>query len=117
MPPSIARGIVVAIMRDLGTISRQLHKCLLCLQLTKRLADLKKEKEVLVLQVEQEEELLTNTLQKKLRQVHVAIISLEGFGINSGFQVLKEKVDLENQVRKRCRHTAADLHSPTLLPL
>ena len=26
MPPSIARGIVVATMRDLGTISRQLHK-------------------------------------------------------------------------------------------
>jgi coiled-coil domain-containing protein 6 len=35
----------------------------------KHLNDLKKEKEMLVLQVEREEEYLTNTLQKKLEQV------------------------------------------------
>lgn len=35
----------------------------------KRLMELKKEKEDLALEVEREEELLTNTLQKKLNQV------------------------------------------------
>jgi hypothetical protein len=37
----------------------------------KHLNDLKKEKEMLVLQVEREEEYLTNTLQKKLEQVRI----------------------------------------------
>lgn len=37
----------------------------------KRLMELKKEKEDLALEVEREEELLTNTLQKKLNQVCV----------------------------------------------
>lgn len=38
-------------------------------QMMKRLMELKKEKEDLALEVEREEELLTNTLQKKLNQV------------------------------------------------
>ena len=38
-------------------------------QLLKRLEDLKKDKEKLLVQVEQEEEYLTNTLQQKLTQV------------------------------------------------
>ena len=41
-------------------------------QMMKRLMELKKEKEDLALEVEREEELLTNTLQKKLNQVHGA---------------------------------------------
>lgn len=40
-------------------------------QMMKRLMELKKEKEDLALEVEREEELLTNTLQKKLNQVCV----------------------------------------------
>lgn len=43
----------------------------------KRLMELKKEKEDLALEVEREEELLTNTLQKKLNQV-VAITCYGG---------------------------------------
>lgn len=49
-------------------------------KLMKRLTELKREKEKLVLQVEQEEELLTNQLQFKLEKVR------------------KEKVELENQL-------------------
>lgn len=41
----------------------------------KRLMELKKEKEDLALEVEREEELLTNTLQKKLNQVCVQMCS------------------------------------------
>lgn len=51
-------------------------------KLMKHLSDLKKEKELLARQVEQEEEYLTNTLQKKLEQLK------------------KEKVDLENQLEQ-----------------
>lgn len=40
----------------------------------KRLMELKKEKEDLALEVEREEELLTNTLQKKLNQVRSDIL-------------------------------------------
>lgn len=44
----------------------------------KRLMELKKEKEDLALEVEREEELLTNTLQKKLNQVRAAGRALAG---------------------------------------
>ncbi|CAM9896621.1 unnamed protein product, partial [Phaeothamnion confervicola] len=59
----------------------------------KRLGDLKKEKEDLALEVEREEELLTNTLQKKLNQAREPAAHSE-----TCFQ--REKVDLENQLER-----------------
>ena len=43
-------------------------------RLMKRLTELKREKEDLVLEVEREEELLTNQLQQKLEKVNSALL-------------------------------------------
>ncbi|CAM9935116.1 unnamed protein product [Scytosiphon promiscuus] len=73
----------------------------LCVQMMKRLMELKKEKEDLALEVEREEELLTNTLQKKLNQA----------SLHRRAKFLRqEKVDLENQLEREQEYVVNKLH-------
>jgi DNA-directed RNA polymerase subunit L len=65
---------------------------------------LRKEKSELLLQVEQEEEYLTNTLQKKLNQVRLRCAAFEIPGILTPWrlvaQLQKEKIDMENALEQ-----------------
>jgi coiled-coil domain-containing protein 6 len=48
-------------------------------RMIKRLEELKKEKETLAMEVEREEEMMSNTLQRKLTQVYcITLLPLQG---------------------------------------
>jgi coiled-coil domain-containing protein 6 len=67
----------------------------------KRLEQLKQEKQALANEVEQEEEFLTNNLQKRLERVRccLQLVLLPATEhVPAGQQLNKEKVDLENRL-------------------